>query len=340
MRNAFESNNRGMLPEMFHSEFLGAALRASLKGDRSLFDGVWERCAPDCWNCPSNVRVDTEYSRDGHAWIDILIRDLEYGLAVGIAVKTRDESVDTGQLEACRRALCAEFGEECAAIVFLTPFNRQYAARVSQDAAEMLQAVEVFEEFSMGSGCTPTRHLSWLDVADIHWPGGGDLWREYRQHVEGTIASMHKVEELVMRNRTFDDFFGTQAAEEFWNRLRYAFRNSGSWDHKGVRVIELGEVKGGPDELAAAIRILIEHGERVAHRIKQNAFSERSRQRLVDSEHGWIHQALFGLAIEFPYVWLDGGKDYRLSVRHRDHGDCLSLVTSQGTGRLLIGQRH
>lgn len=340
MRNAFESNNRGMLPEMFHSEFLGAALRTSLNGDRSLFEGMWGRCAPDCWDCPENARVVTEHGWRGHGRIDILIRDMEYGLAVGIEVKIRDESVEKEQLEACRRALCAEFGEDCAAIVFLTPFNRKHAASVSQEAAETLQAVEVFEEFSIGSEYTPKRHLSWLDVADIHWPGGGDLWREYRAHVKGTIASMHKVGELVMRNRTFDDFFGKQAAEEFWNRLRHALRNSGSWDHKGVKVIELSEFKGDPNELAAAIRILIEHGERVAHRVKQSGFSERSRQRFVDSEHGWIHQALFGLAIEFPYVWLDGCKDYRLSVRHRDHGDGLSLVTSQGTGRLLIGQRR
>ena len=60
--------------------------------------------------------------------------------------------------------------------------------------------MEVFDEFSTGSGWAPTRHLSWLDVADIDWLGGGDLWREYREHVMGTIASIHKLEKLVMRN--------------------------------------------------------------------------------------------------------------------------------------------
>ena len=76
-----------MLPEKFHSEFLGAALRTSLNGDRSLFEGVWERCVPDYWHCPSNARVETERSLDGHGRIDILIRDMGYfGLAVGIEV--------------------------------------------------------------------------------------------------------------------------------------------------------------------------------------------------------------------------------------------------------------
>ena len=338
MGNAFESENRRILPEMFHSEFLGAALRTSLNGDRSLFEGVWERCAPDTWDCPGNGRVETEHGLDGHRRIDILIRDLEYRLAVGIEVKTRDESVEKGQLEAYRRELCAEFGEEGAALVFLTPFNRQHAESVSQDAAEMLRAVEVYEEFSKGSGLTPTRHLSWLDVADIHWPGGGDLWREYREHVERRIASKHKLEKLVMRSRRFGDFFGQHAAAEFWKRLRLALRNSESRDYKGGKVIELAEFDGDPGELAAAVRILIEHGEGVAPGGKQSGFSKRSRQEFVDSKHGRIHEALFGLAIEFPYVWLEGGNDYGLRVRHREHGGGESLVTSQGKGRLLIGQ--
>ena len=341
MRNAFESENKGMLPERFHSEFLGAALRTSLNGDRSLFEGVWKQCVPDWVGCPSIARVETEHSWGGHGKIDILIRDMEfYGFAVGIEVKTRDQSVEKGQLEANRRQLCAEFGEGRAAIVLLTPFNRHHAECVSQDAAEMLQAVKVFEEFSKGSGWAPRLHLSWLDVANIDWPGGGDLWREYREHVQGTISSIQELESLVMRNRRFDDFFGKQAAREFWNRLRHVLRDSGSRDHRGGSVIELGEFNGDLGELAAAVRILIEHGERVAHRVKQSGFSERSRQKFVDSEHGWIHEDLFGIAIEFPYVWLDGGRDYDLRVRHKDNGDCVSLVTSQGTGRLLIGQRR
>ena len=338
MGNAFESENRGMLPEKFHSEFLGAALRTSLNGDRSLFEGVWERCAPDYWHCPGNARVETEHGLDGHRRIDILIRDMEYRLAVGIEVKTRDESVEKGQLEAYRRELCAEFGEEGAALVFLTPFNRQHAERVSHDAAEILRAVEVFEEFAKGSGLTPTRHLSWLDVADIHWSGGGDLWMEYREHVERKIACEHRLETLVMRSRRFGDFFGQHAAAKFWKRLRHALRNSESRDYKGGKVIELAEFDGDPGELAAAVRILIEHGEGVAHGDKSSRFSKRSRQEFVNYEHGRIHQALFGLASKFPHVWLEGGDDYGLRVRHRDHGGGVSLVTSQGKSRLLIGQ--
>ena len=341
MGNAFESESRGMLPEKFHSEFLGAALRASLNGNQSLFEGVWKQCVPDWMGCPSIARVDTEHSWGGHGRIDILIRDLEfYGYAAAIEVNTRDESVEKRKLEAYRRQLCAEFGENAAALVLLTPFNRQHAESVSQDAAEMLQAVEIFEEFSKGSGWTPTRHLSWLDVADIDWPGGGDLWREYRDHLKGKISSVQEMESLVMRNRRFEDFFGKQAASEFWNRLRNVLRNSVSRDHKGAKVIELGEFKEDPRKLVSAVRTLIEHGERVAREPKLSGFSERSRQKFADSEHGWIHEDLFGIAMDFPYVWLDGGRDYDLRVSHKDHGDCVSLITSQGTRRLLIGQRR
>ena len=122
--------------------------------------------------------------------------------------------------------------------------------------------------------------------------------------------------------------------------MRHVLRNSGYRNHKGSKVIELGEFKGDPGNLASAARILFEHGEGVVRRVKQSRFSERSQQKFVDSEHGRIHEALFGLASKFPYVWLEGGNDYGLRVRHRDHGGGVSLVTSQGTGWLLIGQRR
>ena len=35
--------------EPFHAQFLGDALRASLTEDRSLFDGIWNLCAPADW---------------------------------------------------------------------------------------------------------------------------------------------------------------------------------------------------------------------------------------------------------------------------------------------------
>ena len=337
MHNAFESDNRDILPEMFHSEFLGAALRTSLKGDRSLFEDVWERCAPDGWFCPRDAKVETEHGWEGHRRIDILIRDQKTGCVIGIEVKTRDESVEKKQLEAYRRKLCKEFGEEKVAIVFLTPFNAKHAETVSKEAVEMLQAVEAFDDFSQG--LKRTRHLSWLDVAEIDWPGGGDLWREHRKHVTKTMASKSKLKKLVSRSRSFADFFGQQAAKEFWSALEDALRTSGSRDVKGGKVIELSEFDGDPHELAKAVRILIERGEGVRHRGREGVFSAKSLMKFVKSDYGWIHMPLFALT-EFPYVWLDGNQNYGLRVRHRDHRDGVSLVTSQGTGRLLIGQRR
>ena len=305
MGNAFESENRGILPEIFHSEFLGAALRTSLNGDRSLFEGVWERCAPDTWDCPGNARVETEHSWGGHARLDILIRDMKYGVAVGIEVKTRDESVEKGQLEYYRRELCAEYGEDGVALVFLTPFNRPHAERVSQDAPKMLRAVEVFEEFAKGSGLTPTIHLSWLDVADIHWPGGGDLWMEYREHLERRIASKHKLEKRVMRNRKFEDFFGEHAAAEFWKRLRHVLRNSESRDHKGGKVIELAEFRGDSGELASAVQILIEHGERVGHgpKKKTRSRSDHGKSLLIPSTDGFMRPCSDSRANFLTFGW-------------------------------------
>ncbi len=253
MRNAFESENRGVLPEMFHSEFLGAALRTSLNGDRSLFEAVWDRCAPCGWGCPGDAKVETEHGWEGGRRIDILIRDPKDGFVIGIEVKTQDKSVEKKQLEAYRRKLCEEYGEDKVAIVFLTPFNQKHADSVSQGAVEMLHAVEEFNEFSQG--LKQTRHLSWLDVAEIDWPGGGDLWREHRKHVTKTMASKKKLKNLVLRSRSFANFFGQQAAKEFWSALEDALRTSDSRDVKGGKVIELSEFNGDPDELAMAVRM-------------------------------------------------------------------------------------
>ena len=46
--------------ERIHSQFLADALTDSLKGDRSLFDGVWELVALPAWKVPNRAKVSAE----------------------------------------------------------------------------------------------------------------------------------------------------------------------------------------------------------------------------------------------------------------------------------------
>ena len=97
--------------EPFHSQFLGDALRASLAGDRSLFEGIWNLCAPADWAPPQSAEVTNESRLVGAQRIDILIVDKATGCVVGIEVKTSRASARSGQLEGlripCKVATCS-----------------------------------------------------------------------------------------------------------------------------------------------------------------------------------------------------------------------------------------
>ena len=45
---------------------------------------------------------------------------------------------------------------------------------------------------------------------------------------------------------------------------------------------------------------------------------------------------LFELAQRFDHVWVEGQNDYGVRVTHRDFPSGVSLVTSDGPGRLMI----
>ncbi len=335
MRNAFESGNRKELPEMFHSELLGAALRTSLNGDRSLFDGLWKACAPEDWDCPEEAWVETEHGWSDARRIDILIGNAAFKQVIGIEVKTKDGSVQPEQLDAYRRNLWDEYGEDNVAIVFLTPFNKRHADKFGEGIARLFRAVEEFEAFS--KGLKRVHHMSWRDVAEIPWAGGGDLWREHQAHVLETMASEHVLKNLHSRNRSFSEFFGVEPVAASFRALRVGETR----DYKGGVVIDLQNYSRSPRELADAVRTLIERGEGVVHRKRDSTFSAILRQKFLDPnqcEYHEYHHTLFGLEDEFEYVWLHGTGNYGLRVGHRCDYGSVSLVTSRGCNKLLIGQ--
>ena len=335
MRNAFKSGNRKELPEMFHSEFLGTALRTSLNGDRSLFDELWKACAPEDWDCPKEAWVETEHGWSDARRIDILIGNAATKQVIGIEVKTKDGSVQPQQLDAYRRNLWNEYGEDNVAIVFLTPFNEPHADKFGERIARLLRAVEEFKTFSKGS--KRVHHISWRDVANIPWTGGGDLWREHQAHVLETMASDNVLRNLRSRSRSLSEFFGVEPTEAFFRTLQAGETR----DYKGGLVIDLQNYSASPPELANAVRILIKRGQGIRHRKKDPTFSGLLRRKFTDPDqckYHEYHQALFDLEDEFEYVWLHGTGNYGLRVGHMCKSGSVSLVTSQGCNKLLIGQ--
>ena len=172
--------------ERIHSQFLADALTDSLKGDRSLFNGVWKLVASPDWEVPTCAKVSVEeIVKRGR--VDICIRCEEpSNRVVGIEVKTDAASATDGQLEKYRDGLEEKFPNFDTQIAYLTPFNRERA----RDKADSLETVKVFEKFAKVS--PNARHVSWLDVADIAWDDNV-LWKQHQAYIRRNISSHNKL---------------------------------------------------------------------------------------------------------------------------------------------------
>ena len=321
--------------EPFHSQFLGDALCASLRGDRALFEGIWNLCAPADWEPPQNAQVDTEYTLDGAQRIDLLIVDRETGRVVGIEVKTSRASARSGQLEGYLEGLRKEHDDKRIAIAYLTPFNRQRAETVIGEDAGALSTVEVFDAFRRDFD--RARHVSWLDVAEIEW-NGGEIWSQHRLYVNSTMASPDRLRRTLSRNRSLDEFFSDEAVEAFWDALP----QRGLEDAKSGVTVNLEAIEVSPNEFAKALTILIEDDANVSRRKKvdRNPFPGEQHEEFCRSKYGEFHKAIFDLSRRFDHVWVQGERNYGLRVAHKDHSSGVSLVTSQSQDRLAIGRRR
>ena len=85
-------------------------------------------------------------------------------------------------------------------------------------------------------------------------------------------------------------------------------------------VVDLAEIRevGG---FVGAFETLIERSSefRGEQGRKADKFPDSLRRPFQESEFGDIHEALFGLARKFDYVWVQGGKNYGLRVAHKDY---------------------
>ena len=316
--------------EPFHSRFLVDALRASLSGERSLFEGFWNLAAPPDWPVPHGATVEAEPSVGEGKRIDLIITDSDQGMVLGIEVKTKSASAKPGQLEDYERGLVSVLKkrDRKIAISFLTPFNRKRAG----DMADSLPTVRLFEQFARTSG-RAAQHVSWLDVADLPWDGR-DIWQQHQAYVRDIISSKDKLKPNVARNRTFCEFFGEGAAGLFWEALNELDICP---EDTGVR-IDLKTYTADPESLTRVFHILVEQGEGISRGKRRDQFPDKLRERFLDSRWYAFHEAIFDLSRQYSNVWIDGKKDYGVRVTHKRHSGGVSLVTTDGPHILKIGK--
>ena len=315
--------------EPFHSQFLADALDASRNDDRSLFDGFWKLAAPPDWAIPRKATVKTELDAGNGRRIDLCIQDDERFRILGIEVKTTCTSRNSGQLEAYEQGLVNNNPNFDIAIAYLTPFNRERAG----EHGDMLGTVQLFRAYAKASS-RAGQHVSWLDVAGLSWDGRA-IWRDHQTYVRERIAPNAKLRSNVARSRRFNTLFGEDAATAFWEALA----ELGVLQDETGASLELGNFAASPRALALALEILIEDGDGVSKRRRRDHFPRAQRERFLQAPRADIHSELFGLAARFPYVWIEGRRDYGVRVAHARHKSTgVSLVRSFGSGMLRAGQ--
>ncbi len=333
--NIFEIIGR---TEPIHTKFLVASLKESAKGDRSLFEAVWGLVAPSKWEIPECPEIMAEFDLGEKVGrIDVAIRSGgQPDRIVGIEIKTVESSTEEGQLKKYLEGLKAKYSEEDIAMAYLTPFNEDRAAKEQGglEAAKTLPTVREFNKFADNKEFPRARHVSWLDVADIRWDGNA-LWEQHRQYVCNHISASKELH----RNRALDVFFGPEPAQAFMEAL----------EQLKVRVDGLGpdiniDLKNHTSRLPQlaeglvdALRTLVRDGDNVSrnlYRPKKDKF--QNREVFHKSDFRVVHEALFGLADRYRYVWVQGTQDYAIRVAHKKHGSGVSLIRSVGESKLQI----
>ena len=152
------------------------------------------------------------------------------------------------------------------------------------------------------------------------------------------MASRSQLESVgtrTSRDRSFSEFFEPGAAERFWLEL------SGievSETARGTR-IDLGKSNVTPEKLVKALETLITSEDPVNWQSsRDDDFSEKPREKFLDSEFGHYHEAIFSLPTRFQHVWLQGKRDYGLRVAQGRHSGGVSLINSHSPQFLDIGR--
>ena len=334
--NIFETIQRAQPHriEPFHSQFLADALEESRKGDCSLFEAVWNLAAPEGWEVPLRPKLSAEKKLEDGRRIDVCIESHDPPKRVlGIEVKTTDDSAEHGQLEQYLDDLKRKYPDYDVRVSYLTPFNEQQLG----DGTELIHAVRVFEKFR--EVCPDARHFTWGDVAKISWDDN-ELWKQHQVYVLESMLPQEKHRMNSERNRDLAHFFGEKQPQLFWKALAAKDIYAGN---NGV-VIELERFKEDLQAFANYFTGVLEHllkSDMVSRDAqKDDKFSAELRAPFLNSQYAEVHKALIGLSGRFPYVWIEGEGRYGVRVAHKEYSSGVSLVTSLGYDRLVVGQRR
>ncbi len=318
--------------EQFHSQFLTDSLEESLSGDRSLFDSVWRLATPD-WEMPVHAQVWAEEQVERGA-VDICIRTTSpRERIIGIEVKTVDSSAALGQLERYRKGLTEKYPSADVQIAYLTPFNTQRAG----DASSFRPTIKEFQQFS--SLFPQARHLSWLDIADISWDAN-PLWTQHQTYVREHISAPLKLRVNTEWNRNLSVFFGEEATQNFWEELAlfdvHAGQNGAIIDFSPFR----GNLPRFASSLISILQVLLGSDSVSRHANRSDKFPPELRRPFINSEYREVHEALFRFADLHPYLWVQGKKDYAIRTAHKNHSSGVSLLRTEGPGRIVVGERR
>lgn len=306
--------------EPFHSRFLAEALDTSFNGDRSLFDTFWSIAtgSDPGWSVPSNVEITAEYVLDTGR-VDIVIVDPESSRCLGIEIKTSEASTTEGQLDKYLASLIdlRKFSE--IKMVYLTPFS------VSNSDGHITSSISEFDSFVTEH--PGSVHLSWLDVAGIDWSGGGELWQQHCEYVRNAICVQRSSSQ-----RGLDEFFSPLELTRFWNTLSRAGGPDGAGEFSLDSIVD-------DQEFISAIRVLVDSPRNNKSIDHSNRINDETSTRLLNSNHSDLHRAFMELGDQYPWVWVEGKKNYGLRVARSGISGGLSVCTFE-ENKARVGQRR
>ena len=157
---------------------------------------------------------------------------------------------------------------------------------------------------------------------------------------QGKDSLRSQRKEIAERNRGLEVFFGEEPAQRFWKELAALGIDAGT-DGADINLSGLREdLPSFARSLVGALEVLLD-SDKVSRRAnRSDKFAESLRRRFLDSPYHEVHAALFDLSQKHPYVWVQGQHDYGLRTAHKNHSSGVSLVTSNGPHRLVVGKRR
>lgn len=323
--NIFEVHRRTISRiEPLHTYYLASCLRESpeLLGQFWALATIEDRVD---WPAPSAyARVVEEDVLDDGKRVDIVLSNPSSNCLIAVEAKTSDSSVKPGQLDGYLTLLGTKYPGYRIWMTYLTPFN----ARNKPKGSRGQEAINEFQRFNNGhSHCS---HLSWEEIAKLHYQGGGEVWRQHAEYIAETIC---KPPSMTVGWGKLDDDLGWEILRDFWHQISEA----GYESKNGMIALK---TDNDPEALVNAIKLLIS-SEKVRSKSKGlRTVSEDVKVKLTHSKFGQFHQKIFELLDEYPFIGIRGLAGYGLTLPVQGVHRVVSICTAKISDpeRLTIGR--